>query len=228
MVGALVLVGLAVGAAGAAPRRAAGATNVGDARIVHFPAHVEVYEIVAGGAPVLKQDWTEAAREHVRQAVAGEFAERGAVLVPYQEPEASERRLQHVQVVKVHGLVSQAILRHSYGGAMQQLPSKAGRFDWTVGPGASALRDDHGNADYALFVSFVQGHTSGGRAAMNVAAAVLGGPIVTGRQTGIASLMDLRTGDIVWFHQNVESGADLRTAPEALQAVRRLLREFPF
>jgi hypothetical protein len=213
--------------AAAEPRRAAGTVTLGDARIVMFPASVEVYEIGAGG-PVLKQDWTETAREHVRRVLERELAQRKITVVPYQEPEPGERRLQHIQIVKVHGLVGQAILRHSYGGEITRLPNKAGRFDWSLGPGASALREDHGDADYALFVSFAEGHSSGGRVAMNVAGAILGGQIVTGRQTGLASLVDLKTGDVVWFHRNVESDGDLRTESDAAKAVKRLFKELPF
>lgn len=210
------------------PRQPAGFVKVADGRVIFFPPSVEVYEIAAGGPPLLKQDWTEAARQHVRQALETTLTERNATLVAYRDPEVGERRMQHIQIVKVHALVSQAIQLHSYGGDAQRLPNKAGRFDWTLGPSATALSDDHDGADYALFVTFIEGHSSGGRVAMNVAAAVLGGVVVTGRQTGIASLVDLKTGDIVWYHRNVESDGNLRTADDARKAIGRLLKGFPF
>jgi len=133
-----------------------------------------------------------------------------------------------MQVTKVHTLVAQTIVRHEYGGDKLRLPSKAGRFDWSVGPGAEVIRQDNAEADYALFVEFIEGHSSGGRVAVNVAAAVLGGPIITGAQTGVASLVDLRTGDVVWFHRNRETDGDLRTPGGARKAVGRLLKELPF
>jgi hypothetical protein len=210
------------------PLRAAGVVKLTDTRILLFPASVEVYEIVAGGQPTLKQDWTQTARDHLKTALETELTEKKATLLSYRDPQTPERQFKHVQIVKVHALVSQAILRHRYGGDAQRLPNKAGRFDWTLGSGASALREDHDDADYALFVHFVEGHSSGGRVAMNVAAAVFGGMVVTGRQTGLASLLDLRTGDVVWYNRNVESDGDLRTLDDARKAVRRLLKELPF
>src|SRR5688500_1123946 len=79
----------------AEPRRAAGVVKVGDGRVIFFPPHVEVYEVGAGGPPLLKQDWTEAAREHVRQALETTLTERNANLVAYRDPEVAERRMQH-------------------------------------------------------------------------------------------------------------------------------------
>ena len=221
----MALVACAAAPAAADPRRAAGFVKVSEARVLFFPVDIGVYEIAAGGA-VLKQDWTDTARGHVRHALESEIAARRATVVPYQEPEAPAHKLQHLQIFKVYRLVSHAILLHSYSGEAYRLPNKAGRFDWSVGPAAAALREGHGDPDYTLFVSFVEGHASSGRVAMNVLGALLGG-IVTGRQTGLASLVDLKTGDVVWFNRNVESDGDLRTATDALKAVKRLLKELP-
>lgn len=224
---AFVAVLLLVVRAAADPLRAATPLNPTDARVLMLAPSVEVYEIGAGGQSALKAEWTEAARGHVRVALEAELGARKATVVAYQAPEAGDRQAAHLQIFKVHGLVAQMVLRHAYGGDNARLPSKEGRFDWSLGPGARALGEDHEDAGYALFVTFTEGHSSGGRVAMNVAAAVLGGAIVTGRQTGIASLVDLKTGDVVWFHRNRESDGDLRTAEAAAKAVRRLLKEFP-
>jgi len=219
---------LAAAPGDADPRRTQAAVKLADARIVLFPPSVAVYEIGAGGQPALKPDWTEAARGHVASALEAAFAAGRATIVPYEAPEIAERRAAHIQVTKVHMLVAQTIVRHEYGDDKFRLPSMAGRFDWSVGPGAAVIREDSGDADYALFVEFIEGHTSGGRVAMNVAAAVLGGSIVTGAHTGVASLVDLRTGDVVWFHRNRQRGGDLRTPEAARRSVGALLQGLPF
>jgi len=219
---------LAAGVGHADPRRSPAPFKLGDARIVLFAPSVAVYQLGAGGQMALKQDWTDAAHGHVLNAIEAALAAGKATVVPYQPPEVAERRAAHMQVTKVHTLVAQTIVRHEYGGDKLRLPSKAGRFDWSVGPGAEVIRQDNAEADYALFVEFIEGHSSGGRVAVNVAAAVLGGPIITGAQTGVASLVDLRTGDVVWFHRNRETDGDLRTPGGARKAVGRLLKELPF
>jgi len=219
---------LAAGVGHADPRRSPAPFKLGAAPIVLFAPSVAVYELGAGGQMALKQDWTDAAHGHVLNAIEAALAAGKATVVPYQPPEVAERRAAHMQVTKVHTLVAQTIVRHEYGGDKLRLPSKAGRFDWSVGPGAEVIRQDNAEADYALFVEFIEGHSSGGRVAVNVAAAVLGGPIITGAQTGVASLVDLRTGDVVWFHRNRETDGDLRTPGGARKAVGRLLKELPF
>ncbi len=48
-----------------------------------------------------------------------------------------------------------------------------------------------------------------------------------GQQVGFASLVDLETGDIVWFNRLVSGVGDLRTAEPARAAVDDLLADFP-
>jgi hypothetical protein len=208
-------------------QRATGTVRLSGARVLVVPVYVEVHEIGAGGQSLLKADWTEAARGFIRAAVEANLADRSATVISYTEPEQAERRALHSQIGRVHGLVARAILNHQYVERFR-LPGKGGRFEWTLGPAVSALSDDEGQAEYALFVTFVEGHASGGRAAMNVAAAVFGGMMITGRQTGIASLVDLKTGDVVWFNLDRSAEGDLRNEADARQSVKRLLAGLPF
>jgi hypothetical protein len=219
----LVAVLLVGGPVFADPERSPTSIRLTDARILLPSVRVEVYEITAGGQAQLKPDWTENATANVQAAIETAVGGGKATIVKYEPPTDLERQETHTQVLKLHGLVGNAILTHRYDGRFR-LPSMEGRFDWSLGPSAAVLRED-AEADYALFVRFIEGHASGGRVAVNVAAAVLGGPIVTGRQTGVASLVDLRTGDILWFNRTIEGSGDLRTRDGALKALKRLLRE---
>src|SRR2546423_6213422 len=177
---AVAVTALAAGVGHADPRRSPAPFKLGDARIVLFAPSVAVYELGAGGQMALKQDWTDAAHGHVLNAIEAALAASKATVVPYQPPEVAERRAAHMQVTKVHTLVAQTIVRHEYGGDKLRLPSKAGRFDWSVGPGAEVIRQDNADADYALFVEFIEGHSSGGRVAVHLAAAGLRGTALTG------------------------------------------------
>ena len=123
----------------------------------------------------------------------------------------------------MHALVAQAIIRHRYNERLM-LPSKGGRFDWTLGPEAASLAGESG-ASHALLTEFVDAHATGGRVALNVAATLFGGTITHGRQVAVASLVELATGNIVWFNLAVDATGDLRGADSARQAVRRLLSD---
>jgi hypothetical protein len=60
-----------------------------------------------------------------------------------------------------------------------------------------------------------------------VAAAILGVGLQGGSQVGFASLVDLRSGDVVWFNQIYRPTGDMRTAEPAAETVKILHAGFP-
>jgi hypothetical protein len=113
---------------------------------------------------------------------------------------------------------------HHFGTT--RLPSKEKTFDWSLGPGVLELAEEH-DADYALFVFYRDEQASGGRVAMAVLAAAVGGYVTTGGEYGFASLVDLRSGDIVWFNIVGAGSGELRDAAGAQAAVNTLFKNFP-
>ena len=106
------------------------------------------------------------------------------------------------------------------------VPTKKDKFDWTLGSGINQLRDDY-DAEYALFIHIRDSYTSAGRVAVIFVAAVFGVGVQGGTQVGFASLVDLGTGDVVWFNRLFSATGDLRTAAPAGEAIKQLLSEFP-
>ena len=82
-------------------------------------------------------------------------------------------------------------------------------------------------ADYALFIYVRDSYASDGRKLVMVAGAALHIGMLGGIQSGFASLVDLRTGDVVWFNQMARAAGDLRTADAAAESVNVLLTDFP-
>jgi hypothetical protein len=110
------------------------------------------------------------------------------------------------------------------------LPTKRGRFDWTLGPGAAArLRDQAPGPGageqprYALFCYVRDSYASSGRKALMVVGPLLGLGVQGGKQIGVASLVDLRDGRVVWFNLLIAQSGDLREAAAAEQVTARLL-----
>jgi len=60
-----------------------------------------------------------------------------------------------------------------------------------------------------------------------VAMALLGVGLAGGAQTGYASLVDLRTGRVVWFNNLARGFGDLREPEPARETVEALLKSFP-
>ena len=108
----------------------------------------------------------------------------------------------------------------------QSLPNKGSKFDWTLGDSVRELGREY-DANYALFIHIRDSYTGGGRVAVIIAAALLGVAVQGGLQTGFATLVDLRTSEIVWFNVLYRDHGDLREAGPADETIKSLLTSFP-
>jgi hypothetical protein len=214
-----LVLGLAIpvlvsGPATAGPERSATGGRLQPSGVLLLPVRVDVYEVAPAGVTLLKAEWTQHAQDYVRAALGSVLAGRTAI-VPYQAPADPEHRARHAQVMKVHALLRSAIIAHRYTEGWS-LPSKA-RFEWSLGPGASVLRDDRTAAPYAMFVEMSEHRLSRHFV-------TFGG--LANEFSGSASIVDLAAGDIVWF--NYERTGAVGTAPDALATMKRLLHDLPF
>jgi hypothetical protein len=189
-------------------------------RIVLVPPDVQLRELTFGGVLEPRADWTNTAKGFIDKSIRDHFARTEAAVVDAQLASARE-----VQLAKLYDAVGVAILTHLYNDQLQ-LPNKGDALDWTLGPGTGELRDRYG-ADYALFVLLRDSYSSPGRQAAQVFGALLGVGVPGGVQVGVASLVDLRTGNIVWFNRLISTTGDLRTEAPATRAVNELLRDIP-
>jgi hypothetical protein len=195
-------------------------------RVLLMPVDVELSRVTAAGLPEPKADWTEEARLYLTQGLRRTEAARGATVIDF-APGAlpPARRDEARQLVKLHNAVGAEILDHQYA-TLAKLPSKRGRFEWSLGPAARALREETG-ADYALFSYVRDSYTSTGRALLIAAAAAFTIPMLGGSQSGFASLVDLETGDIVWFNKIERLTGHLRSQEAANEVAETLLADLP-
>jgi hypothetical protein len=187
---------------------------------------IELSELSAGGVQQPKAEWSEAAEKLMTAALEEHFGKKSLALQRYQEPADAQARAAHERVVNLHRAVGLAIRAHKYPNLPSTLPTKEKSFDWTLGEGAQKLRTDLG-ADYALFVHVRDSYSSAERKALMIGAALLGVGIPGGVQIGFASLVDLRTGEVVWFNQTVNSMGDLREAKPTPEQLTALLDQLP-
>lgn len=201
-----------------------------DAQVVLMPFDVELSVMTASGATEPRADWTESAKSYLLEAIRSEKASQNVNMVVFQDDRAGAAHQDVVnQLIKLHGVVGNSILLHQYGGPNGNftLPNKEGQFDWSVGPSAKALKDVY-KADYALFIWVRDSYTSGGRAvAMFLAAGILGVGLQGGQQLGFASLVELETGNVVWFNRMQSGTGDLRNAQGAVNTAQYLLAQLP-
>ena len=208
----------------------------GDYKLLVMRPDVSVGSVTTGGLVEPRADWTETARSKLLAAIRGQQAARGGnVLImekrnslPGVDPEAI------AELERLHYAVGSSIALHKYSGAY--LPTKRGKgLDWTLGEDAVTLGRRTGY-DYALFLHAEDSFASTGRVALQVlgiAGCAVGfcAPNIGGAgQFAYASLVDLRTGEVVWFNV-LQAGSqvagikmgDIRTDEGAAQMVDRLL-----
>ena len=208
----------------------------GDYKLLVLRPDVTVGSLTTGGMVEPRAEWTDAARANIVAALRAQQASRGGNITIIEHrnalPGVTEQELADVE--RLNYAVDQSIVEHKYLG--DYLPTKRGKgLDWTLGADAVRLGEKTGY-DYALFLHAEDQVASTGRIALGVlgfAGCFIGfcAPNVGGaEQLDYASLVDLKTGEVVWF--NVVDAAsqvpgikfgDLRTPQGAAQMVDRLL-----
>lgn len=186
---------------------------------------IELAELGAGGMSEPRKEWTTAARLLYPQAARELLARQGIATMPdYMLPADAGPDDPRRQITLLSQAVSMSILQYSRGYGPGTLRNKHGQFDWSLGPGVSALHQATG-ADYGLFTYIRDSYASGGRNAMRIIGLVaLGGDIGGGMQVGVASLVDLRTGRVVWHNLLVDQTGDLRSLQGARETAGDLLK----
>jgi hypothetical protein len=208
----------------------------GDYKLLVLRPDVTVGSITTGGMVQPRADWTDQARASIIAALKAQQAARGGNITIVERrnqlPGVGEQELADVE--RLNFAVDQSIVEHKYLGNTLPTKRRIG-LDWTLGEDAMRLGQKTGY-DYALFMHAEDEVASGGRIALGVlglAGCFIGfcAPNVGGQQQlDYASLVDLHTGEVVWFNV-VTAGSqvpgikfgDLRTPEGAAQMVERLL-----
>lgn len=192
------------------------------AAITLMQPDIELFSMSAGGVQEPKADWTETAQKHVHSALLGRAADLGIALRAISEADADEL----AEINSLHAAVARAIGLHHITGGIFTLPTKNGKLDWSLGDAVLPLRDRTGS-DYALFLWMRDSYASAERKVAMVAMALLGVGITGGFQVGYASLVDLKTGQVLWFNQLTRGSGDLREEEPARETITALLKNFP-
>ncbi len=208
----------------------------GDYKLLVLRPDVTVGSLTTGGMVEARADWTDQARANILAALKAQQATRGGQVhfVEHRNELAGVSADELADLERLNFAVDQSIVLHKYLG--DYLPTKRRQgLDWTLGEDGVSLGRKSGY-DYALFLHAEDQVASTGRVALGViglAGCFVGfcAPNVGGAtQLDYASLVDLKTGDVVWFNV-VRAGSeipgikfgDLRTPDGAAQMVERLL-----
>lgn len=198
----------------------------GGYRLLVMQPDINVGVLTAGGMVEHREDWTEQARRHVTSSLVSQQNRRGGQtnVAKSREDTGADPALID-DLTDLHHMVGASIRMHKF--SPMPLPTKRDAFDWTLGERAV----EFGKAtryDYALFLHAQDSFSSGGRVALQIAGALACGFGVCvmptgGMQVAFASLVDLKTGQVVWFNTLASSVGDIRTREGADKMVKSLL-----
>src|SRR4051794_22272663 len=208
----------------------------GDYKLLVLRPDVTVGSLTTGGMVEPRADWTDQARAGIVTALRSQQAGRGGnvTIIEHRNAVPGVTEQEVADVERLNLAVDQSIVDAEYLG--NSLPTKRHRgLEWTLGQDAVTLGRKTGY-DFVLFLHAEDEVASKGRVALGLlglAGCFIGfcAPNVGGQQQlDYASLVDLRTGKVVWFNV-VAAGSevpgikfgDLRTPEGAAQMVERLL-----
>lgn len=191
-------------------------------KILLMAPDIELFSISGGGVVEPKADWTDLAQRYVHNALLQQVASLDLKTESLSESQGDA----FAEISALNAAVSRAIAFHHFGASNLQLPTKNQQLDWSMGDAVQPLREATG-ADYALFIWVRDSYASAERKAAMIALAMLGVGVVGGVQTGYASLVDLRTGQFLWFNRLFRTSGDLREEGPAGETLKLLLTNFP-
>jgi hypothetical protein len=192
-------------------------------RVLVMTPDIQLAVLTAAGLQEPREDWSRSARDNLAASIAAHVAAEGHAASSLDPTTAMEGRVG--QIIRLHEAVGTSILAINYYGV--NIPTRRESFAWTLGEGVQEVAAAH-NADYALFITGRGSYASAGRQAAVVGMALLGVGMPMGGQQAFASLVDLRTGNVIWFNVvTAAPGEDMREPDGAASVAERLMDEAP-
>ena len=196
-------------------------------RVLLMPVDTRIHVITTGGTREERADWSEQSRSNLAAALREDLSAREIEIVSYREFGTTVPwDPNHAPMIKLHEIVSGAIIGARQLPTKRRLSDETGDLDYSLGETVLDIATSY-SADYALLVHVNASYASAGRAAVAIVAAIGGVSLQTDSQYAVASLIDLRDGNIVWFGTALGSAVDTRQQGGAEQLVEVVLGELP-
>jgi hypothetical protein len=196
--------------------------------VIVLPLDIKVKEFSASGLTEEVPDWTRQAVANFRQQLQHHDPE---LLPELQLRFMPEQPAEDMARVEEHLALNDRVMGNAFvfsgptGG--EAWKHKAKHFDYSLGPGLAFLAERTG-ADKALILMGEDVHSSEGRKAAFLVAAAFGVGIPLGHSVAVASLVDLRSGDVLWMHYYISAGnVSFLNEEDTRTVVTELFKPFP-
>ena len=200
-------------------------------KVLLLPVDIRLHEISTGGVVEQVDAWTKTASSQATQCVRDEAASKHLFDIVESPALSAEDKATLDQYIALYDNVAGSAYFASH--SMQQAwTNRAKNFDYTLGPGLKDLAA-HTGVDAALVVSGSDYISSSGRRA----AMVMG--VLVGAFTGVAlippggisfisvGIVDLRSGDLLWFGTDQSGGTDFRNEADIRKMLDGLFQTYP-
>ncbi len=185
---------------------------------------VELSELTAVGLQQPRADWSRSAQDNLAAALKLFLDGKGlryATLDPQTVTDPHD-----VQLLRLNSAVNASILL--YNANLASLPTHKGAFNWTLGDGAQGLGRDY-KSDYALYILARGSYSTAGRKILFIAAAAAGVAVPLGGQSVVVSLVDLKTGRVIWYNlAQASPDSDMRSPEGARTLMADVMKSAPF
>ena len=200
-------------------------------KMLLLPADIRVHEISAGGVVEKVDDWTISASNHAMKSVR-EIAGSKNLFEPKEVPALADSDKQVLdQHLALYELVA-ASADFSKSGPFAPWRERAKNFDYTLGPGLRELAE-RSDLDAAVIVIGSDYISSSGRKATMalgiLAAALTGVAVIPVGGTAYVSVgvVDLRSGNLLWFATSRGQTDDLRQEQQVRAVLDKLFSGYP-
>lgn len=193
------------------------------ANILLMPLDIELSEISLGGVIEPKAEWTDRAKSLIATKIKDRKNILGINFIDLVDDGQNE---EVNDINALHAAIAQSIALHHFGTGLNALPTKGGSLDWSLGEVVKELKGNTA-AEYALFFWVRDTYSSSERKVAAFAMALLGKSMQGGLQVAYSSLVDLKTGTVVWFNLIKKPEGDLRNPEGSAIALDDLLSNFP-
>jgi hypothetical protein len=197
-----------------------------------MPPDVKIHSLTAGGVPELIDEWSQDSKTIIIDLIKEELGVLPLLRLSFIEEDSlsTSDKLFIKEEKGLFSAVANGVVMHTYLPE-SKFKHKLESFDYTLGPEVSQILDIH-QCDALLFCSGSNYIWTTGRVILSIFSTLAGAATgvyvipMPGPEWIMVSLVDVKTGDVVWFNY-IPMPGDLRNKEVDRKLIKKLFSDFP-
>lgn len=201
-------------------------------KVLVLSPNMKIFQLTAGGVDQYKDDWSVGSKNFMAAELKAELESFNTIdFVQLDNNVLSESNRRFIEQQNgIFYIVAHSVVTHTYESPTF-FKHKIENFDYTLGEELSAFKDIV-DAEAILFIDGRNYIWTAGRASLAFLSGAVGlftgvyVPVPAGKEWLTASLVDIKTGDLLWFNYLAMPG-DMRMEKTVRRLSKKLFRDFP-